>query len=56
MIVRSCLGLVAGFHGEVRNLAGEELGKDWLLILLHKNAHHNLLRLSNQESNQQKQF
>ena len=40
MIVRNYHGLVAGCHGEVRSLVGGELGKDWLLILLHKNAHH----------------
>ena len=36
MIVRSYPGLVAGSHGEVKNLVGEELGKDWLLTLQHK--------------------
>ena len=49
MIERNCLGHVVGFLGEARSLAGEELGKDWWLILLHKNVLLILLRLSNQE-------
>jgi hypothetical protein len=29
MTVKSSPGLAVGFLGEVKNLVGEELGKDW---------------------------